>query len=262
MSSPLIRVRGLVKTFKRGSLEVDAIRGFDLDVADGEFVSIVGPSGCGKSTFLHMLGGGEPVTGGELLVYDKPVGGPGPDRGIVFQEYALYPWRSVEGNIAWGLEIQGVPKPERQEIVDRLLVKVGLSHFRNHYPAELSGGMKQRVAIARTLAFDPRIMLLDEPFGALDAQNRELMQEELQTIWNDTRKTAVFITHDIDEAIYLADRVVVFTARPGRSKADIRIDLPRPRAIEIKKSPAYAEYRNRIWDLLREEVLKARAEQT
>ena len=270
MSSPLISVRGLVKTFVsqkggRGKLEVDAIRGFDLDVAEGEFIAIVGPSGCGKSTFLHMLGGFEPITGGELLVYGRPVAGPGPDRGVVFQEYALYPWRSVEGNIAWGLEVQGMPKAEREAIVERLLVKVGLVQFRHHYPAELSGGMKQRVAIARTLAFDPRIMLLDEPFGALDAQNRELMQEELQTIWNDTRqneasKTAVFITHDIDEAIYLADRVIVFTARPGRTKADIRIDLPRPRAIEIKKSPAYVAYRNHIWDLLRDEVLAARAE--
>ena len=284
MSPPLISVRGLVKTFvsqkagprlgSAGNLEVDAIRGFDLDVAEGEFIAIVGPSGCGKSTFLHMLGGFESITGGELLVYGKPVSGPGPDRGVVFQEYALYPWRSVEGNIAWGLEVQGVPKARRQEIVERLLVTVGLAQFRNHYPAELSGGMKQRVAIARTLAFDPRIMLLDEPFGALDAQNRELMQEELQTIWhgargvggvgtrneNDTRKTAVFITHDIDEAIYLADRVIVFTARPGRTKADIRIDLPRPRGLDIKKSQAYVEYRNRIWDLLRDEVLQARAE--
>ena len=256
----LIRVRGLVKTFRRGSLEVDAIRGFDLDIAEGEFVAIVGPSGCGKSTFLHILGGFEPLTSGELMVGGKPVSPPGPDRGMVFQEYALYPWRTVERNITWGLEVQHVPRHERQAIADRLLAMVGLTHFRNHYPAELSGGMKQRVAIARTLAFDPRILLLDEPFGALDAQNRELMQEELQTIWYGTRKTAVFITHDIDEAVYLADRVIVFTARPGRAKADIAIALPRPRAIEIKKSPAYAAYRNEVWDLLRGEVLRARAE--
>ena len=257
---PLIRVRNLVKTFKRGSLEVDAINGFDLDIGEGEFVAIVGPSGCGKSTFLHILGGFEQHSSGELLVGGKPVTAPGPDRGVVFQEYALYPWRSVEDNITWGLEVQGMPKAERTAIAERLLAKVGLTHFRKHYPAELSGGMKQRVAIARTLAFDPRILLLDEPFGALDAQNRELMQEELQTIWQDARKTAVFITHDIDEAIYLADRVIVFTARPGRSKADIRIDLPRPRDIEIKKTPEYAAYRNQVWDLLRDEVLRARAE--
>ena len=261
MTTPsLISVRGLLKTFRRGNLEVDAVRGFDLEVGEGEFVVIVGPSGCGKSTFLHMLGGFEPVTGGALLVDGKPVTAPGPDRGVVFQEYALYPWRSVEGNITWGLEVQGVPKAERKAIADRLLATIGLTQFRNHYPSELSGGMKQRVAIARTLAYDPRILLLDEPFGALDAQNRELMQEELQTIWQDARKTAVFITHDIDEAVYLADRVIVFTARPGRAKADIRITLPRPRAIEIKKSPEYAAYRNQVWDLLREEVLRARAE--
>ena len=257
---PLVKVRDLVKTFRRGKLEVDAIRGFDLDVNDGEFVAIVGPSGCGKSTFLHILGGFEKHTSGDLLVDGKPVTSPGPDRGVVFQEYALYPWRSVEGNITWGLEVQGVPKAERNAIAERLLAKVGLTHFRNHYPAELSGGMKQRVAIARTLAFDPKILLLDEPFGALDAQNRELMQEELQRIWQDSRKTAIFITHDIDEAVYLADRVIVFTARPGRAKADIRIDLPRPREIEIKKSPQYAAYRNQIWDLLRTEVLRAREE--
>ena len=259
-AAPLIRVRNLVKTFRRGSLEVNAIRDFNLDIAEGEFVAIVGPSGCGKSTFLHILGGFEHHSSGELLVGGNPVTAPGPDRGVVFQEYALYPWRSVEDNITWGLEVQGMPKPQRKAIAERLLTKVGLTHFRNHYPAELSGGMKQRVAIARTLAFDPRILLLDEPFGALDAQNRELMQEELQTIWQDSRKTAVFITHDIDEAIYLADRVIVFTARPGRAKADIAIDLPRPRDIEIKKTPAYAAYRNQIWDLLRDEVLRARAE--
>ena len=168
--------------------------------------------------------------------------------------------------MTWALEIQGRPKAERREVADRLLAMVGLTRFRDHYPAELSGGMKQRVAIARTLAYDPAILLMDEPFGALDAQNRELMQEELQLIWeksgeqsgNQTRKTVLFISHDIDEAVYLADRVIVFTSRPGRVKADIRIDLPRPRAIDVKKTAAYLEYRNRAWDLLRDEVLRTR----
>lgn len=260
MSPPIIVVRGLGKRFSRDGKDVDAIRGFDLEIAEGEFIAIVGPSGCGKSTFLHMVGGFESITEGELLVNGRPVAGPGPDRGVVFQEFALYPWRTVAENIAWGLEIEKRPKAERQAIVERLLAKVGLTHFRDHYPAELSGGMKQRVAIARTLAFDPRILLMDEPFGALDAQNRELMQEELQTIWNDARKTVIFITHDIEEAIYLADRVIVFSARPGRTKAEIRIDLPRPRDIDVKKSKAYFDYRNHIWDLLRDEVLRARAE--
>jgi NitT/TauT family transport system ATP-binding protein len=260
MAPPIIEARGLGKRFARAGKEVEALRGFDLTVADGEFIAIVGPSGCGKSTFLHMLGGFEPVSEGELLFNGRAVAGPGPDRGMVFQEFALYPWRTVERNVTWGLEVQGRSRAEQRAIADRLLAKVGLTHFRDHYPAELSGGMKQRVAIARTLAFDPRILLMDEPFGALDAQNRELMQEELQALWNETRKTVIFITHDIEEAVYLADRVIVFTARPGRTKADIAIDLPRPRALEVKKTAAYLDYRNRIWDLLRDEVLQARAE--
>ncbi len=260
MPAPIIIVRGLCKRFSRGGKNVDAIRDFNLEISEGEFIAIVGPSGCGKSTFLHMVGGFEPITEGELLVEGHPVAGPGPDRGMVFQEFALFPWRTVAENVAWGLEIQARSRSDRVAIVERLLAKVGLTHFRDHYPAELSGGMKQRVAIARTLAFEPRILLMDEPFGALDAQNRELMQEELQTIWNETRKTVIFITHDIEEAIYLADRVIVFTARPGRTKADIPIDLPRPRDLEVKKSKAYFDYRNQIWDLLRDEVLRARAE--
>jgi NitT/TauT family transport system ATP-binding protein len=218
----------------------------------------VGPSGCGKTTFLHMVGGFEPASAGTLMVRGAPVRGPGPDRGIIFQEFALFPWRTVADNVAWALEIRGQPKAERRKAADRMLAMVGLTRFGEHYPAELSGGMKQRVAIARTLAYDPAILLMDEPFGALDAQNRELMQEWLQAIWHQARKTVLFISHDIDEAIYLADRVIVFTARPGRVKADIRIDLPRPRAIEVKKTVPYLEYRNRAWDLLREEVLRAR----
>jgi NitT/TauT family transport system ATP-binding protein len=260
MPAPIIRARGLAKRFTRAGKEVEALRGFDLSVAEGEFIAVVGPSGCGKSTFLHMLGGFEPITEGELLFDGRPVTGPGPDRGMVFQEFALYPWRTVFGNITWGLEVQGKSRADQRAIAEKLLAKVGLTQFRDHYPAELSGGMKQRVAIARTLAFDPRILLMDEPFGALDAQNRELMQEELQTLWYEARKTVIFITHDIEEAIYLADRVIVFTARPGRTKADVAIELARPRAIEVKKSAIYMEYRNRIWDLLRDEVLAARKE--
>jgi NitT/TauT family transport system ATP-binding protein len=258
--SPIIAVRGLSKIFSRDGQAVEAIKDFDLTVCEGEFVSIVGPFGCGKSTFLHMLGGFERVDGGDMLIRGRPVTGPGPDRGVVFQEFALYPWRTVLQNITWPLEIQKVPKAERTAIAERLLAQIGLGRFRDHYPAELSGGMKQRVAIARVLAFDPEILLMDEPFGALDAQNRELMQEDLQVLWNATRKTVIFITHDIDEAVYLADRVVVFTARPGRVKAELTIELERPRGIEIKKTPEYARYRNEIWDLLRDEVLRARRE--
>jgi NitT/TauT family transport system ATP-binding protein len=259
-SIPLLQVQSLAKVFSRKGKRVVALEDFDLTVEDGEFVAIVGPSGCGKSTFLHMLGGFEPISGGTMKLNGQLVSKPGPDRGMLFQEYALYPWRTVFGNVMWPLEVQNTSNAEREAVAERFISMVGLGQFRNHYPNELSGGMKQRVALARLLALDPKIMLMDEPFGALDAQNRELLQEELQKIWNTSRKTVLFVTHDIDEAIYLSDRVIVFTARPGRIKADIRIDLPRPRELEIKKSPKYTEYRNHIWDVLREEVLRARDE--
>ncbi len=257
---PLLDVRDLVKTFRRGERKVTAIDGFSLAVEDREFVSIVGPSGCGKSTFLHILGGFEPADSGTMKLNGAPVAGPGPDRGMLFQEFALYPWRSAIGNVGWALEVQGFAKAERLARAEKYLRMVGLWDFRDAYPGELSGGMKQRVALARVLAFEPRMLLMDEPFGALDAQTRELMQEELNAIWQDNRRTVLFVTHDIDEAIYLSDRVIVFTARPGRIKEEIRIELPRPRRVEIKKSPDYFAYRSRIWDCLREEVLKARAD--
>jgi NitT/TauT family transport system ATP-binding protein len=256
----LLEVRELDKIFRRGTRSVQAIDRFSLTVEEGEFVAIVGPSGCGKSTFLHILGGFEPHDGGSMLLNGAPVKGPGPDRGMLFQEFALYPWRSVIGNVAWGLEVQGKAKAERTAVAERYLKLVGLSAFRDAYPAELSGGMKQRVALARVLAFEPRILLMDEPFGALDAQTRELMQEELNVIWQQTRNTVLFVTHDIDEAIYLADRVIVFTARPGRIKDEIRVKLERPRHADVRKTAAYMSYRNRVWDSLRAEVLKAREE--
>ncbi len=255
-----LEVAGVRKTFTRDDKTVVAIDHFDLSLAEAEFVSIVGPSGCGKSTFLHILGGFESRDAGAMHLKGRPVLGPGPDRGMLFQEFALFPWRSIIGNVGWALEVQGVPKEKRIEIAERYLKLVGLLQFRDHYPGELSGGMKQRVALARVLAFEPQVLLMDEPFGALDAQTRELMQEELNAIWQQTRRTVLFVTHDIEEAIYLSDRVIVFTARPGRLKEEVRIDLPRPRGIEVKKDPAFLAYRNRIWDLLREEVLKARAE--
>ena len=256
----MLKIEGLSKSFSRQGKTITALEGFDLEVAEGEFVAIVGPSGCGKSTFLHMFGGFEPKNAGRMLLDGHEVVGPGVDRGMLFQEYALYPWRTVMGNVLWPLEAQGLPKAERQKIAAKFINLVGLSDFTNHYPNELSGGMKQRVALARLLALNPRVLLMDEPFGALDAQNRELLQEELERIWEQTRKTVLFVTHDIDEAIYLADRVIIFTARPGKIKADLRIDLPRPRSIEIKKTSEYAHYRNTIWDLLRGEVLRARAD--
>jgi len=222
---------------------------------EGEFITIIGPSGCGKSTFLHIMGGFIPAEAGATIrVYGNAVNGPGPDRGMVFQEFALFPWKTVAGNVAWGLEAQGFTKQEVDETVRAYLELMDLAQFRDHYPAEISGGMKQRVALARVLAFNPKVLLMDEPFGALDAQTRETMQEELTRLWERTGKTIVFVTHDIEEAVYLGDRVVVLSARPGRIREEIRIDLPRPRSLEIKKSAQCHEYRNLIWDLVRREA--------
>ncbi|HZU07302.1 MAG TPA: ABC transporter ATP-binding protein [Chloroflexota bacterium] len=254
----IVEVSQLSKVYLRGNSRVDAIQDVSLVVEDGEFVTIVGPSGCGKSTFLHILGGFIPPSGGTMRVAGHQVRGPGPDRGMLFQDLALFPWCTVLGNAAWALEVQGKPREERIAIAERYLDLVGLLPFKHAYPAELSGGMKQRVALARLLAFDPAVLLMDEPFGALDAQTRELMQEELQRIWLQTRKTVLFVTHDIEEAVYLGDRVVVFTARPGRIKEVVTIDLHRPRELEIKKDLQFVQYRNRIWDLLREEFLRSR----
>ncbi len=254
----LVEVEHLSKEFVRGDLRVPALLDLTLQVSEGEFVTIVGPSGCGKSTFLHILGGFIPPSTGSMRVAGREVKGAGPDRGVMFQELALFPWRTVLGNVVWGLEAQGRPKPERMAIAERYLDLVGLLSFKDAYPAELSGGMKQRVALARVLAFDPAVLLMDEPFGALDAQTRELMQEELQRIWLETGKTVLFVTHDVEEAVYLGDRVVVFSARPGHIKATVPVRFPRSRSLEIKKSQAFLECRNQVWDLLREEVLKIR----
>jgi NitT/TauT family transport system ATP-binding protein len=254
----VVEVEHLSKRFVRGDQRVEAIHDVSLRVADGEFVAIVGPSGCGKSTLLHILGGFVPLSGGEMRLDGQPVGGPGPDRGMMFQDLALFPWRTVAGNVGWALEAQGRPRAEREAAVEKLLALVGLLPFARSYPNELSGGMRQRVALARLLSFDPAVLLMDEPFGALDAQTRELMQEELQRIWQQNRKTVLFVTHDIEEAVYLADRVIVFTARPGRIKADLPIALPQPRNVEVKKGAEFLAYRNQIWDLLRDEVLEAR----
>ncbi|HEY7237764.1 MAG TPA: ABC transporter ATP-binding protein [Burkholderiales bacterium] len=225
-------------------------------VQDGEFVTVIGPSGCGKSTLLHIMGGFIRAEGGTIQVHGRRVNGPGPDRGMMFQEFALFPWKTVAGNVAWGLETQNRARAEIAALVEKHLEMIGLTEFRNHYPAELSGGMKQRVALARVLAFDPEVLLMDEPFGALDAQTREAMQEELTRLWERTGKTIVFVTHDIDEAVYLGDRVVVLTARPGRIREEVKIDLPRPRSLEIKKSAQCHQYRNHIWDLIRAESRK------
>ena len=255
---PLLEVQNLDKAFAADGRTVTAIDQLSLSIEEHEFVSIVGPSGCGKSTFLHIVGGFEPATAGELRLKGQPIGPPGPDRGMMFQELSLFPWLTAIENVAWPLEMKGLAKAEQFAKARDYLDLVHLSRYGDLYPGQLSGGMKQRVALARLFALDPEVMLMDEPFGALDSQTRELLQEELQSIWRRARKTALFVTHDIDESIYLATRLIVFTARPGRIKADIRLpDIDRTG--EFRKSKDYLDLRVQVWDLLREEVLKARA---
>ena len=236
--------------------EVLALDQVSLQVRNREFVALLGPSGCGKSTLLYLIGGFLPVETGTLGIDGSPVAGPGPDRGIVFQHFALFPWKTVRGNILYGLERQGMPKEERERRALDFIELVGLAGFEDSYPAQLSGGMKQRTAIARTLAFDPKILLMDEPFGALDAQTRGLMQSELLRIWQRTPKTVIFVTHDVQEAVYLADRVAVMSARPGRIKTivDTKFDKT-DRA--IFKNKAFIDKVDELWNLVRDEAIKA-----
>jgi len=238
--------------------EVLALDQVSLSVASREFVALLGPSGCGKSTLLYLIGGFLPVESGTISVDGKRVQGPGPDRGIVFQHFALFPWKTVRGNILYGLERQDMPKEEREQRALDFIKLVGLAGFEDSYPSQLSGGMKQRAAIARTLAFDPSILLMDEPFGALDAQTRGLMQGELLRIWQRTPKTVIFVTHDVQEAVYLAERVAVMSARPGRIKTiiDTRFDKNDP---DIFKNPAFVGKVDEIWNLVRDEAMKAQA---
>ena len=254
----LLDVRCLDKSFSADNQNITVLDQLSLTINEHEFVSIVGPSGCGKSTFLHIVGGFEPKSGGEILLNGRPLGPPGPERGMMFQDHSLFPWLTALGNVCWPLEMRGFAKAARLEKARAYLELVHLSRYADFYPGQLSGGMKQRVALARVLALDPQVLLMDEPFGALDAQTRELLQEELQAIWRRDRKTVLFVTHDIDEAIFLGTRVIVFTVRPGRIKADFRIEAG-DRSGEFRKSSVFLELRARVWDLLRAEVLKARA---
>jgi ABC-type nitrate/sulfonate/bicarbonate transport system, ATPase component len=249
-TAPEIQIRNVGKTFGAGESPVVALKEIDVDVAHGEFVCLLGPSGCGKSTLLNAIAGFSPPTSGAITVRGNTVERPGPERGMVFQEYALFPWMNVARNIAFGLEIKGTPRLEREAIVDSLLEKLGLTDFRDRFPKDLSGGMRQRVAIARILALDPPIMLMDEPFGALDALTRRSLQDELLRIWEEFGKTIIFVTHSIEEAIYLGSRVVVLTYRPGMVKQDILINLPRPRDTA---DPAFNDMKRDIGALVMEE---------
>ena len=254
-----LEAQGVVKTFRTPQGPANILDGFDLQVEEGEFLAILGPSGCGKSTFLHMVGGFEPLTGGRIVAAGKTVDKPGRDRGMMFQGYSLFPWATVAENIAWPMRVAKADPARRAARVKELLSMVGLPHGADLYPGQLSGGMKQRVALARMLALEPRIMLMDEPFGALDAQNRELLQEELGKIWSEHRRTVLFVTHDIDEAVALATRVVVFTTRPGRIKLDLAVDRGDMDFVSFRKSQRFFELRTQLWEAVREEVLKARS---
>jgi NitT/TauT family transport system ATP-binding protein len=255
-----ILVEGLVHRYRtRDRQEVRALEDVSFGVADGEVLTVVGPSGCGKSTLVHIIAGLVKATAGTLVVDGEPVRGPGPDRGVVFQELAILPWRTVRRNIAHGLEIAGRPRAERRRVVEQFIELVGLRGFEDRYPHELSGGMKQRVAVARTLAADPKVILMDEPFAAVDAQTRITLQEELLRISTLTRKTIVFVTHSVDEAVFLGDRVMVLTRRPGRVKAIVEVPLSRAERSwdGVSGAPRFLEVRERVLRLVREEITGA-----
>jgi NitT/TauT family transport system ATP-binding protein len=248
-----LAARGLGKVYATRGAKVAAIDGLDFSAAGGEFVSVVGPSGCGKSTLLHILAGFVEPSAGEVTADGAPIRGPDPARGVVFQEFMLFPWKTVLGNVAYGLAEQGVPRRERAERARRYLALVKLDDVERSFPKELSGGMKQRVALARSLIMDPDVLLMDEPFGAVDAQTRIVLQQELLALWERTRKTVVFVTHSVDEALHLSDRVYVLSPRPARVRAVVDVDLLRPREPEaILALPEYSRLHNRIWSLLRD----------
>jgi NitT/TauT family transport system ATP-binding protein len=254
---PKLAVRGLSKSFRKGDNTIEALRSLSVEIADGEFVAIVGASGCGKTTLLRLIDGLTAPTAGDVLVDGKPVHKPGETIGFVFQQDGLLPWRTVMANTLFGPELQGRDRRHSETIARRFLRLVGLAQFPQHYPHELSGGMRQRVNLARALSVGADILLMDEPFAALDAQTREIMQTELLRIWSETRKTVLLVTHQIDEAVFLADRVLVFTTRPGRLKEEVIIDLPRPRDLSVKRTPAFARLTDQIWRSIEEEVRRS-----
>jgi NitT/TauT family transport system ATP-binding protein len=254
--TPFIKAQDLSLTFRPKNREpVAALTDLNLAVARGEFVSIVGPSGCGKSTFLNIVLGLIKHDSGILEFNGQPITGPSQQRAMVFQEFGLLPWRTVAANVELGLELKGIAAAERARRAAELIKLVGLNGFESHYPHELSGGMKQRVGLARALATEPEVLLMDEPFAALDAQTRDLMQTELLQIWERTKKTVLFVTHSIEEAAYLSDRVIVMTARPGRAKDVLKINLPRPRDYEMRLTPEFNEIKLHIWEVLKEELV-------
>jgi NitT/TauT family transport system ATP-binding protein len=257
VSTPKLAIDAISMVYSQRGQRFAAVRDVSLDVESGEFISLVGASGCGKTTLLRIVDGLMKPTHGTVRVDGREVSAPGPDRGFVFQQDALFPWRTLMDNIIFGLEVQGRAKRDALERADALVRLVGLAGFERHYPHELSGGMRQRANLARALTIDPDILLMDEPFAALDAQTREIMQSELLRIWRANRKTVLFVTHQIDEAVYLADRVVVLTSRPGQIKAVLDVQIPRPRDLSVKRTPQFLEIVDAIWKMIEEEVKAA-----
>ena len=254
-----LSIQGVGRTFpgvNRGAPTL-ALQPTNLEVAHNDFITILGPSGCGKSTLLRIVAGLDAPTVGQVLLDGQAVTGPGADRGMVFQSYTLFPWLTVRQNICFGLREKGMAAAEQAGVAARFIAEVGLTGFESHFPKQLSGGMQQRVALARALANDPKILLLDEPFGALDHQTRALMQELLLSIWELHRKTVLFVTHDIDEAIFIANRCVVFSARPGRIKNELAIDLPYPRHYTVKTTPRFSQLKAQVTEDIRVETLRA-----
>lgn len=252
----IVEIQGVSKSFhktiKHSSTELKALTDVTLSIRENEFISIIGPSGCGKTTLLKMIDGLLPYDSGEILIKGKKVTAPGPERAVVFQTFALLPWRTVLANVEFSLELRRVPKEERAKTAREYIKRVGLGEFENHYPHELSGGMQQRAGLARALAVNPMILLMDEPFGSVDAQTRQLLQEELLELWQREQKTVIFVTHSMDEAVYLSDRVVVMTPRPGQVAEILDVPLPRPRVAEdVRRDPRFVDLTNYIWDSLK-----------
>lgn len=253
----ILEISQVSRTFTSASGSTVALQATDLSVAENDFITILGPSGCGKSTLLRMVAGLDTPTTGRITLDGQPVSGPGADRGMVFQSYTLFPWLTVLQNVCFGLREKGLPLTQQHDIAHGFLAKVGLKGFERHFPRQLSGGMQQRTALARALANNPRILLMDEPFGALDHQTRELMQELLQGIWEAERKTVLFVTHDIDEAIFMGNRAVVMSARPGRIKCDLPVPIDHPRHYSVKTTPVFTDLKARLTEEIRVEVQRA-----
>ena len=260
-AGPLLQVRGVERRFAAAGGATLALQATDLDVAENDFVTILGPSGCGKSTLLRIVAGLDHPTAGAVRLDGRRIEAPGADRGMVFQSYTLFPWLTVQENVCFGLRERGLPRAQQVDIAQGFLAQVGLQGFANHYPKQLSGGMQQRTALARALANDPRMLLMDEPCGALDHQTRELMQELLLGIWERQRKTVLFVTHDIDEAVFMGSRVVVMSARPGRIKLDRVVPLAHPRHYSVKTTPVFTALKAELTEAVRVEVLAAQAAQ-